>query len=244
MRKAPLVLAVCGLGALAAGLLAGRAAWMPEPEAVEADPAADQIAEPEIRPENTLTLSPLVEEARAVGADRVAIPPIEPETLVRVEPQEPLSPIGQPLPPPKVDNSHIPRPIAEAAGRIRANGLIVEIAGVEIIEPEDVCTDDNWQDWPCGMRARTAFRGLLRGRAVACDVPPDYEGETITTACSVGGIDLGEWVVANGWGYAEPGGRYIDQEYAARDAAKGMYGPAPMLDMPLLTEMPDFLNEP
>ena len=30
--------------------------------------------------------------------------------------------------------------------------------------------------WPCGVRARTAFRLWLRGRALACDVPPEPSG--------------------------------------------------------------------
>jgi endonuclease YncB( thermonuclease family) len=179
--------------------------------------------------------------ARAVGSDLVAIPEIEPETLVRVEPREPLSPFGRPLPPPKRDNSRIHRPIADAAGRILGDGLLVDIIGVDIVEPETVCTDPDGFEWPCGMRARTAFRGLLRGRAVSCDVPPDYDSAEITTGCTLGKLDLGRWIVANGWGRAAPGGPYEEQEQAAREAEQGIFGFGPP-PVPVFTTQPDFMN--
>ena len=241
MRGAPLALAVGGLAVIVVGLLAGRAAWMPQP----AGGAAQRSLE-----ERDVSVAPrpspparaeVPARARAVGSDLVAIPEIEPETLVRVEPREPLSPFGRPLPPPKVDNSRIYRPVADAAGRILGDGLLVDITGVDIVEPDTVCTDPNGLEWPCGMRARTAFRGLLRGRAVNCDVPPDYDSAEITTGCTLGKLDLGAWIVANGWGRAVPGGPYEEQEQAAREAEKGIFGFGPP-PVPLFTTQPDFMN--
>lgn len=243
MRRAPLALAVGGLAVLVAGLLAGRAAWMPQPADNPKEHAAqeerDVSAVPQPPPP---ALAEAPTPARAVGADLVAIPEIEPETLVRVEPREPLSPFGRPLTPPRRDNSRIHRPVADAAGRIIGAGLLVDITGVDIVEPETVCTDPDGFEWPCGMRARTAFRGLLRGRAVNCDVPPDYDGAEITAACKLGKLDLGAWIVANGWGRAASGGPYEEQEQAAREAGKGIFGYGPDA-LPVLTApMPNFMN--
>lgn len=243
MRGAPLALAVGGLAVLVAGLLAGRAAWMPQPadnpDQYAAQEVQDLPAPPQREvPEATQARVP----ARAVGSDLVAIPEIEPETLVRVEPREPLSPFGRPLPPPHVDNSRIYRPVADAAGRILGQGLLVDLSGVEIVEPETICTDPDGFEWPCGMRARTAFRGLLRGRAVICDVPPDYDGAEITTVCTLGKLDLGGWIVANGWGRAASGGPYEEQEQAAREAEKGIFGPGPKPVPVFTTPLSEILN--
>jgi endonuclease YncB( thermonuclease family) len=238
MRKAPLFIAFGGLALVVAGMLAGRSFLLPAPPAASTQEAARPAArEPE--PARTTAKA---ERVRPVGSDLVAIPPIEPETLVRVEPREPLSPFGRPLPPPRRDNSRIHRPVADAAGRILGDGLLVDIAGVEIVEPDDACTDPEGIDWPCGMRARTAFRGLLRGRSLSCDVPPDYEETQITTGCTLGRLDLGRWIVANGWGRNGPGGPYAEQEEAAREAEKGIFGPAPVSTLPALTTLPDFMN--
>ncbi len=244
MRRMPLVLAVGGLAVLVAGMLAGRAAWMPSPTAGETPEQPRQAeAAATVSPEPSSAVAGGAPDARPVGSDLVAIPQVEPETLVRVEPREPLSLFGQPLPPPKVDNSRIHRPVAEAAGRILGQGLLVEVAGVDIVEPEEICLDPDGFEWPCGMRARTAFRGLLRGRAVSCDVPPDYEEPEIATQCSLGALDLGRWLVANGWGRAAPGGPYADMEQSAREAEKGIFGFGP-LPVPVFTAQPDFMNEP
>jgi endonuclease YncB( thermonuclease family) len=241
MRGAPLALAVGGLAVIVVALLAGRAAWMPQPGG---DAARPSLEEPDIAVAPQPAPSAMAQaptRARAVGSDLVAIPEIEPETLVRVEPREPLSPFGRPLPPPKVDNSRIYRPVADAAGRILGDGLLVDIAGVDIVEPETVCTDPDGLEWPCGMRARTAFRGLLRGRAVNCDVPPDYDDAEITTGCTLGKLDLGRWIVANGWGRAAPGGPYEELEQAAREAGKGVFGFGPP-PVPVFSTQPDFMN--
>lgn len=243
MRRVPFALALGGLVIVVAGLLAGRAAFLPVPSGGEAQPPereSEPVEPPMGGDAGTVTRQKAV-RVRPVAPGVVAIPPIEPEELVRAAPREPLGPFGQPLPPPKVDNSRIYRPVADAAGRILGQGLLVTIAGVDIVEPEEVCTDPEGFEWPCGMRARTAFRGLLRGRAVTCDVPPDYEGETIATACTLGKLDLGRWIVVNGWGRAEPGGPYEEQEQAAREADKGIFGSGPP-QAPVFTTPPDFMS--
>ncbi|MBO6717653.1 MAG: thermonuclease family protein [Rhizobiaceae bacterium] len=240
MRSTIMVLAIGTLAMIAAVLLAGRAMLVPEiPEPSPMQEAAQpQRLEPAPR---ASAASSKASRVRPVAPDVVAIPPVEPRTLVRIEPREPLSPFGQPLPPPKVDNSRIHRPVADAAGRILGQGLLVDLTGVDIVESDELCLDPDGFEWPCGMRARTAFRGLLRGRAVKCDVPPDYEGSGITTTCSLGRLDLGGWIVANGWGRATPGGPYEEAERSAREAEKGIFGRGPT-PLPVFTVEPNFMN--
>ncbi len=83
------------------------------------------------------------------------------------------------------------------------------------------------RDWNCGARARTAFRGFLRGRAVVCDVPPETERGVIVAKCRIGKQDIGEWLVANGWVRAEDTGPYVDAGRKAEAERKGIFGTAP-----------------
>lgn len=163
---------------------------------------------------------------RAIAPDIIAVPPVDPDTLERTEPRTPLSGIGQARPPGAPDAPLLFRPVATAAGRIEAGGREIVIAGIRIIEPEQRC-DAPDGTWPCGMRARTAFRSWLRGRAVECARPGEGEPEQAARRCSLGGRDIGAWLVAQGWALAEDGGAYEEEEQAAREGRKGIFGTPP-----------------
>lgn len=156
-------------------------------------------------------------------------PPAQDEAeMERIEPRQPLSELGQPAQPRlKQGGSALYRPMSSAAGRIEAMGYSIRLAGVEPLEPQDNC-DFEGKSWPCGMRARSAFRAFLRGRAVNCDLAEDVEkSQPVTTSCQLGKQDLGEWLVENGWAHAQAGGPYAKLGDDARTARRGLYGPPP-----------------
>ena len=161
---------------------------------------------------------------RPVAPGIVAVPPIETATLLRVEPRRPLSPIGQaPDPadgPP--EETILYRPVATAAGHIAAQGYEIEFAGIVVTPADETCGTAS-SSWPCGIHARTAFRNLLRGRAVACVVPPVPSEETLIVDCRLGELDPAAWLVEQGWAHAEPGGAYAGLEAAARAARRGLF---------------------
>ncbi len=119
-------------------------------------------------------------------------------------------------------------PVASAAGEIESKGHSVTISGIDIVRPEEICTDAAGKDWACGVRARTAFRAFLRGRAVVCDAMSGNAGRN-SAQCSIGKQDIGQWLVENGWARAEAGGPYADAGEKARAAGKGIFAPAPNL---------------
>ncbi len=173
--------------------------------------------------------------ARAVGSD-VVTPPEASGELQRVEARGALSEIGQALPPkPKMpadwDGTTLFRPVATAAGRIEAKGFTVALAGIEAIEPGETCASDG-TTWPCGMRARSAFRGLLRGRAVTCVLPPEPDRAAIVAPCQLGTLDLAAWLVGNGWARATAQGPYAALGEAAEKARRGIFGAAPSASAP------------
>lgn len=148
--------------------------------------------------------------------------------LERVDPREPLSGLGQAVPPKQGEPKAKPlyRPVASAAGRIEAMGYTVEIDNIDAVTANETCTTDGTQ-WQCGASARTAFRSFLRGRAVTCTVPPEPSKQPVISSCHIGRQDIGEWLVANGWARAAEGGPYADAGEAAQKAGKGVFGRPP-----------------
>lgn len=175
--------------------------------------------------------APEVAPARAVAADEIAPPAVQQDELVRDAPRAPLSELSLALPPkPKVtaewDGARLFQPVAAAAGVIESKGLRVTIAGVAPIAAEESCSFEGLE-WNCGVRARTAFRGLLRGRAVVCALPAEAGQGDVVARCRIGRQDVGEWLVANGWARAEAGGPYEDSGKKAEGDGKGIFGPPP-----------------
>ena len=164
--------------------------------------------------------------ARAVGEDLVAQPPVKNEALARAEPRAPLSSLGQALPPPKPDITLFYRPVATASAEFESMGYKLAIAGIESIGPDKMCKHKG-TDWACGVRARTAVRLWLRGRALSCKLPPETRDEVVTVGCRLGKDDVGAWLVSNGWARAVAGGPYVEAEAKARQGRPGIFGPPP-----------------
>ena len=205
------------------------------PAAIPAEPATAET--PKNQPEKTPVTSTAT-DLGIVGPPQAGTAPLE-----RIEPRAPLSELSLAVPPkPKTpeDLAGEPlfHPVAEAAGVIEAKGQSLTVSGIEVVKPDETCTDSAGKNWPCGVKARTAFRGFLRGRAVTC-AAPDKAG---AAQCRVGNQDIGAWLVENGWARALPDGPYADAGRKASEAAKGVYGAAP--DLSALPPVPAVTPEP
>ena len=159
--------------------------------------------------------------------DGGAVLPLEPETAPgETEPIPPVEAVDT------VPDGWKPkllyRPTASAAGRIEAQGYQITITGIEPVDRGESC-GEGANAWPCGTAARTQFRQLLRGRALTCTVPDSAPAEPIEAGCSVGGEDVGTWLVAQGWARASETGALAEAGDQARDAGRGIYGRKPVL---------------
>jgi endonuclease YncB( thermonuclease family) len=167
--------------------------------------------------------------ARSVAPDDIVPPPLGDAGLERAEPREPLSQLSLALPPkPRVEEDGgtiLFRPVATGSARFEAMGRSVAVAGTENVVPDERCTYEG-TEWGCGIRARTAFRYFIRGRALNCTLPPDAEKDVVAD-CRIGSQDVGAWLVTNGWARAAPGGPYAEAEKQAREARRGIFGPPP-----------------
>ncbi|HEY9056416.1 MAG TPA: hypothetical protein VIN77_04630 [Aurantimonas sp.] len=118
----------------------------------------------------------------------------------------------------------LPRPVATDATHLKIGAGTIVLTGIAPLPLDKTCGTGAGA-WPCGMRARTALRGYLRSRSVRCEVPEDFgqARETIESACTLRGDDIGEWIVRNGWAEARAGGAYEEAEAEARRKRRGIW---------------------
>lgn len=240
MRLLHIAIAVLAIPAMAAAIVAGGRAM----QRGESSLAVDQIqAGADTVPDvpapaavsKTETAKPAL-PSREIEPEIVVPPQLRAEDLERVEPRAPLSELalaGPPRPPKTKmpddwNGTKLFQPVATAAGLIEAKGYSVAVSGIDIVKQDETCTDDG-KSWACGVRARTAFRAFLRGRAVVCLVPPEGGRDLIAAECRIGKQDVGQWLVENGWARAVAGGPYVEAGDKARAAKKGVFGAAPDL---------------
>lgn len=224
MRASHAAIAAAGLLVMALAVSAGGHRLAVSEAAIEIDMPEDLPAEdmpPEGDPAEAGTSASEVEPARAPLSELSLAAPPSPRT-------PPVRP-GQPNEPGETQEwkgEPLFQPVAPAAGEIESKGVSVAISGIEVVRSDEACTDDAGKSWPCGVRARTAFRAFLRNRAVTC-AEPEANGGPATAQCHIGKQDIGQWLVDNGWARAAAGGPYADAGEKARAAGKGIFGPAP-----------------
>lgn len=245
MRLSHLALAILMVPVMAAMVIAGGRAVKGGDSVIavdQIDPGADVAAGEgaETVPEEPATSAIPAPEppgvaphSRAIDPEIVAPPSLPAEGLERIEPRAPLSKLALAVPPkPKMpddwNGTKLFQPVAPAAGLIEAKGYSVAVSGIDIVRQDETCETDG-KAWPCGARARSAFRAFLRGRAVVCTVPPEGGRDVIAAECRIGKQDVGQWLVENGWARAARGGPYVEAGDKARTAKKGIFGLAPNL---------------
>lgn len=151
-------------------------------------------------------------------------PDIALERLAPLLPPKKLEFFGPPRPPLVIEEPLLLfMPLVVNAGTIIAEGRTITIANVLPIEAGRVCVTIDQRQWPCGMKARTALRSIIRGKAISCFLPDQQKAE-ITTECSIGKVNLGDWLVEQGWAEAKPGSELESLGKAAKLMGRGIYG--------------------
>jgi endonuclease YncB( thermonuclease family) len=204
-------------------------------------PSAPAAVQPPAAAVPSISLGPETSAASRLVAPAIVAPPdLSPENLEREAPRQPLSKLSLALPPePEIKNEWAGtpffRPLAVESAVFQSMGRTIAIAGVKSVPVDERCEHDGVA-WPCGMRARTAFRLWLRGRALVCRLP-DEEREVTPARCRLAKQDAGAWLVSNGWALAAPDGPYVQAEEKARTAKMGMFGAPP--EAPAIADVPD-----
>ncbi|HEY6633381.1 MAG TPA: thermonuclease family protein [Rhizobiaceae bacterium] len=208
-------------------------AYKPLPDAATKLPSSAPPAEPLVAPSRTVAPTVIAPPDLAAG-----------EELLREAPRGPLSQLSLALPPPPPPEFRNPwagkplfRPVALESGVFESGGHTIAIEGVKSVPVDESCTFED-VSWPCGVRARAAFRLWLRGRALVCQIPEAEQDKQVMRArCRLAKQDVGAWLVANGWALAAPDGPYVQDGERARAAKAGIFGAPP--DASSIPDVPD-----
>lgn len=188
----------------------------PVPQAgTRIEPPAPAADTPAVRPGRNVTPPTITQRGDRDDTPlrRVQPPPVAPtETAPAADTEEPAR------------LRLLAQPVAVDAGTIAIGAGVIALPGLKAPDLARRCSSGSI-DWPCGVRARTELRAYLRGRSIRCAVPEDFgaTNETVTTGCTLGGGDIGEWLVRNGWAEAEAGGPYAEAEAEAKRERRGLW---------------------
>jgi len=111
--------------------------------------------------------------------------------------------------------------IVLSAGVIKVREREIHLAGITAPAFDQMCGASG-SKWPCGRLARAGLRSFLRGRAIECLMPAGADKIPDPATCTVGGDDMSEWLVAQGWA-KRSGEPYEAAEKKARDAKLGLW---------------------
>lgn len=216
---------------------AGAVAWLmiAEPPAVPPGPGTDHttatttsetalrlssaapVAPLEAAPA-PMSAAPLPSQIRNVAPDGVTAPDVT-GALTRVEPAQVYLDLKNPPVEPIPDGPlEIRRPEVVNAGILKSGRLIIRLAHIKPLTAAQTCVSRLGGSWPCGARARTSLRGLIRMFAIDCEKTEELGPQEISAVCTRRNIDLGEWLVKYGW--AEPLDSAPDSYHAVAVQAK------------------------
>ena len=102
------------------------------------------------------------------------------------------------------------------ADTLELHGQRIRLWGVDAPESAQRCTLRDGKQWRCGTAAANALSSYIAGRTVTCAArDEDRYGRTVAS-CSVAKVDLGTWLVSNGWALAYR--RYSKSSYVGAEA--------------------------
>ena len=96
---------------------------------------------------------------------------------------------------------------------LEVGGGIVRLHGIDAPTEAQSCTRDG-KPWSCGREASFALAFQVGDHWLTCEERGRDGADLILAVCRVGGKDLGQLMVAQGWALAD---RRVAQEYAAAE---------------------------
>jgi len=162
--------------------------------------------------------APLPDDIRNVSPDGVSAPRVD-GSLKRIEPSERYLELKNPPVEPIPDGPlQLVRVQVLDGGRIRSDRLTVSLAHIVPLDVEEMCLSRLGGNWPCGARARTFLRGLIRQFKVTCEKIAETGPRQILATCNRGKFDLSKRLVRYGW--ADPAEDAPEEYFALAAQAK------------------------
>lgn len=96
---------------------------------------------------------------------------------------------------------------------LEIHGTRIRLWGIDAPESSQLCRGEDSLQYRCGAKAANDLDAFIARRPVNClPISLDQYGRTVAT-CSVGGADLGDWLVRNGLALDWP--EYSKRKYGA-----------------------------
>lgn len=107
---------------------------------------------------------------------------------------------------------------------LSVSGMSVRIFGIDAPEGKQTCSKNGAQ-WPCGEEARTRLQRLVSNGPVRCDSQGTDTFGRMVAVCTVGGMDLGQAMVGEGWAVAftKYSSKYVGPEAEAKRLGRGIW---------------------
>ncbi len=103
-------------------------------------------------------------------------------------------------------------------------GQRIRLHGIDAPESKQLCRRDG-EPWRCGKDATSALKAFLGSRPVSCEELDRDRYRRVVAKCVVDGVDIGEWMVSQGWAvaYYLYSYEYSRAEQRAKTARRGIW---------------------
>jgi len=112
------------------------------------------------------------------------------------------------------------------ANAVEIGGRPIQLYGIDA-PPENQICERAGAPWRCGQDASWALAEKLERHWLLCDTLPGGSAEVSRAICYLGGrdgVDIGGWLVEQGWALADRAGTdYLAQEQSAQRAGRGLW---------------------
>jgi endonuclease YncB( thermonuclease family) len=193
-----------------------------------------------------VTTAPRPDDIRNVSPEGVSAPKVN-GNLKRIEPSkrylELKNPPVEPIPDGPLEFMRVQ---VLDGGHIKSKRLTITLAHIVPLKLDETCISRLGGTWPCGARARTFLRGLVRQLKVTCEKIEETGPQQILATCSRGSMDLSRRLVRYGWADPAPDAptELFELAEKARDRKIGKWQSEWLNELPttgLETEVPSAL---
>jgi endonuclease YncB( thermonuclease family) len=98
---------------------------------------------------------------------------------------------------------------------LEIHGTRIRVWGIDAPESSLLCRGNDSLQYRCGARAANELAAMVGGRPVICQPLNLDRYDRTVASCSVGGTDVAEWLVRQGWALDWP--QYSHRHYASAE---------------------------
>jgi endonuclease YncB( thermonuclease family) len=105
------------------------------------------------------------------------------------------------------------------------SGTRIRLYGIDAVELNQHCFDQDAQSWPCGIEAKKRLSELLNAKDIQCkELTKDIYGRSIAS-CTTNAGDIAKNMVSDGYAvaYRKYSSEYIEAEQQAKKEKKGIW---------------------